>query len=112
MKICSNHIHYEVPLISTMSWNYYEYWCPYCDKHEGMMGAGKSVEETKQLKKRKELYEEATIDYRHAMGVLVCSETKWRGKWIKPENLPEEEKDRLAKIRETWKLNIKVEDLK
>ena len=110
MIICSNHEDYEVPLISTMSWNYYEFWCPYCDAHEGMMGAGESVDETEELKKRGELYEKATADYRHAMGVLVCSGTMWEGKMIDSKDLPQEEKDRLEKLR-TWELHKKIEEL-
>ncbi len=104
---------YEVPLIYTFSWNYYEYWCPYCDTHEGMMGAGENVEETKELKKRLKLFEEVTKDYIHAMGVLGCFSTKWKEEQIKPEDLPKEEKDRLQTIRDKgWELNKKVEDLK
>lgn len=111
MKICSSHQDYQVPLVSTMAWNYSEYWCPYCDKHEGMMGAGENVGETEELEKRGELYKKATEEYRHAIGVLVCVSTEWKGVQTKPEDLPQEEKDRLAKLR-TWKLNVKAEDLK
>lgn len=110
MKICSNHRDYEVPLISTMSWNHYEYWCPYCNEHEGFLGAGESVEETEELIKRLVLYEKATKDYRHAMGVLVCSKTTWEGEMINPGDLPQEEKDRLEKLR-NWELNKKAEEL-
>ncbi len=112
MKICSSHGEYQVPLIYTFSWSYYEFWCPFCDKHEGMMGAGEEVEETEELKKRSQLYEKATEKYRHAMGVLVCSSTEWEGVQTKPEDLPEKEKERLKKIREKgWELNKKIEDL-
>ncbi len=113
MKICSNHRDYEVPLIYTYSWNYNEFWCPYCDKHEGMLGAGEDVEETKELKNRLELYKKATEKYRTARGTLICSETQWKGKWVKPSELPKEEIERLKKIVSLgWKLNIKIEDLK
>ena len=113
MKICSEHRDYEVPLIYTYSWAYNEYWCPYCDKHEGMLGAGEEVPETKELKDRLELFKKATAEYRHAIGVSVCSGTTWKGEMIKPEDLPDEEKLRLKKIREEgWKLNMKIENLK
>lgn len=117
MKICSEHRqdenYYEVPLIWTYSWAYNEYWCPYCGKHEGMLGAGMDVKDTNELKKRKKLYEKATKEYRHAVGVSVCSGTTWKGEMIKPEDLPDEEKLRLKKIREKgWKLNVKAEELK
>ena len=110
MKICSNHRDYEVPLIYTYAWNYNEYWCSYCGCHEGMMGAGENVEDTPELKKRGELYKKATKEYLNARCTLICSETKWKGKRIKPSELPEEEIKRLRKF--TWELNKKIEDLK
>ena len=112
IRICSSHRDYEVPLIWTFSWNNYEYWCPYCDEHEGALGAGEIVEETEVLKKRLELYKKATKEYVHAMGVAVCVSTLWEGEQTKPKDLPEKEKERLKKIREKgWKLNKKIEDL-
>ena len=66
---------------------------------------------TNEKKYMDKLYEKATKEYRHAMGVLVCASTEWNGVQTKPEDLPQEEKDRLAKLR-TWKLNVKAEDLK
>lgn len=113
MKICSNHKDYEVPLIYTYAWMYYEYWCPFCGCHEGMLGAGENVKETVKLKKRLAIYKKATGEYRHAMGVLVCCSTGWEGVQTKPEYLPEKEKERLKKIREKgWELNKKAEELK
>ncbi len=112
MKICSNHQEYKVPLIYTFSWNSYEYWCPYCGCHEGMMGAGEDVEDSEELKERQKLYKEATKEYMDAMGVKVCVTTLWEGEQVKPEDLPDEEKERLNKIREKgWELNKKVEDI-
>ncbi len=113
MIICRNHIEYQVPLIWTFAWNGAEYWCPYCGSHTGAMGGGDKIEETEELKKRLELYEKATKEYINAIGVPTCVSTEWEGVQTKPEDLPEEEKERLSKIRkEGWKLNIKVEDLK
>ena len=112
MKICSNHPNYQVPLIYTYSWAYNEYWCPYCGCLEGMLGAGENVYETEELKKRLELYEKATDDYRHAMGVRICVSTMWKGEQTKPEDLPEEEKKRLSDLREKgWELNTKIEGI-
>lgn len=112
MKICSNHEEYKVPLIWTFAWPYNEYWCPYCDCHEGMLGAGENVEETEELKKRLELYEKATKEYLGARSTLICSELEWKGKRIKPSELPEEEIERCKKLLDSWKLNVKIEDLK
>lgn len=111
MKICSNHQDYLVPLIWTYSWNGAEYWCPYCDSHNGMLDVEVDHKFTEELEKRLKLYEKATEDYRHAMGVLVCASTEWKGVQTKPQDLPQEEKDRLAKLR-NWELNVKAEDLK
>ena len=112
MKICYGHSDYPVPLIFTFSWNYSEYWCPYCDSHKGLMDTGADAFNNEELRKREELYKEATKEYIHAMGVLVCSSTGWNGVQTKPEDLPQEEKDRLTEVRKTWKLNVKAEDLK
>ena len=113
MIICSNHQEYQVPLIYTFSWAYNEYWCPYCDKHEGAMGAGEDVEETEELKKRLELFKEASEEYRNELGTLICESTMWNGVRTKPDDLPEEEKNRLEEIRKKgWELNKKIEDLK
>ena len=77
-----------------------------------MMGAGEDVGETKELKKRFQLYKKATQEFRGARGTLICSETKWKGEWIKPSDLPKEEIERLQKIVKIgWKLNVKIEDL-
>ena len=112
IKICTAHQDYQVPLIYTFSWNHYEYWCPYCDVHEGMMGAGKDVQITKTLLDRKALYKKLTEDYIHAMGVAVCSATTWKGEVISPTDLPQEEKTRLAEIRKAWTFMKKAEEIK
>ena len=112
VKICSNHQYYKVPLIYTYAWNNYEYWCPFCGCHEGMLGAGDDVDDTEELKKRGKSYEKATEEYLHARSTLICSETKWEEKWIKPSELPEAEKKRLFELQDSWKLNRKVEEIK
>ena len=108
MKICRNHEDYPVPLIYTYAWNGSEYWCPFCGCHEGMLGAGMDVDETKELKKRAKLYEKATAEYLVSRCTLICSETTWKGKRIKPSELPKEEIERLRKLAKTWELNKKV----
>jgi hypothetical protein len=111
MKICSNHQDYQVPLIYTYAWNYYEYWCPYCGAHEELLGAGENVEDTLKLKDREKIYKKASEEVLGARSTLICSETTWEGKRIKPSELPKEEIERLRKLTETWKYNIKAEDL-
>ena len=115
MIICSNHRDeeelYEVPLIYTYAWDHNEYWCPYCGCHEGMLSAGVDVKETEELKKRLESYKEASKEFLNARCTLICIETKWKGKYIKPSELPIKERERLQKLTETWKYKIKIEDL-
>lgn len=108
ITICKGHQEYQVPLIWTFAFNGYEWWCPFCGAKGGMLGTGKEVEKTKVLDGRLKKYEELSKDYLHAMGVLSCAETKYNGKWIKPEDLPKGEKKRLAKIREKWKYQIRA----
>ena len=110
IKICAKHQDYRVPLIWTFAFMGAEYWCPYCGFAGSMLGSGIQVNESLELLKRKKAYEESTENYLHAQGTTYCSETKWKGKYIKPRDLPQEEKDRLAKIREEYKHNVKIED--
>lgn len=63
IKICSNHQEYQVPLIWTFKFRGAEFWCPYCGYQEGMFGAGTNVTQTDELKKRLELYKEASTKY-------------------------------------------------
>jgi len=106
--ICEDHQDFKVPLISTFAFNGCEWWCPYCGKKGGMLGTGEEVKETPVLKQRLKKYEEFSKEYLHSIGVLNCSETKYRGAWIKPEFLPESEKKRLDKIRKKWKYKVKL----
>lgn len=32
-RCCSNHPEYTVPVIFTLKWDYYEYWCPHCGRN-------------------------------------------------------------------------------
>ena len=110
IKICSNHEEYQVPLIWTFSFPGAEYWCPHCGYINGMFGAGEEVDETSELKKRLELFKKFSEGYLDAKGTQVCDRTKWKGKYIKPVDLPDEEKHRLINIVADWKYNIKIEE--
>ena len=109
IKICARHQDYQVPLIWTFSFPGAEYWCPYCGFRGGMFGSGMDFDETSELIKRKETYEKSSKEYLHAQGVTCCSKTKWKGKYIKPGDLPQEEKDRLEKIRDEHKYEVPIE---
>ncbi len=107
--ICPNH-EYQVPFISTMAFMGAEKWCPYCGHTTGIFHDGKEVDATPELIKRQVDYREVSKDFIHAKGVTHCSLTTWKGNAILPDQLPQEEKDRLAQIRGEWKYNIKIEE--
>ena len=109
IKICLGHEEYQVPLIFTFAWDNCEYWCPYCGCHGGMLGAGEQVSKTPELTKRKEAYTKATEEYLNARCILICSKTEYKGKRIKPSELPKEELERLRKIATSWELKKKIE---
>ena len=105
MKICPDHLENKTPLLWTFAFIGAEYWCHHCGYTAGMLGAGIDVDSTKELEEKLEKLKQSKEDgnigeYLHAHGVTCCSETKFNDEWIKPEDLPQEEKDRLAKIRE------------
>jgi len=108
MKICSGHSEYQTPLIWTFAFIGAEYWCPYCGYISGMLGAGTSVPETPELEERHNKFKEFSSDYLHAKGTQICAYTLWEGKKIKPFDLPQQEKDRLSKIIDEWRYNVKL----
>ena len=108
MKICRNNSDYEVPLIFTFSFPHAEYWCPYCGVNEGMLGAGEDVPFTKELGDRGKAYKKISKEYLHAQGATCCHSLIWEGKRISHGELPGKEQNRLAKIREDWKYDIKI----
>lgn len=112
IKICKEHQDYKTPLIWTFAFIGAEYWCAYCGFTGGMLGSGIMIKETPILLKRKKSYEKSTGEYLHANGITYCSKTKWKGELINPEELPQEEKDRLKKIREEFLYKVEVENHK
>jgi len=111
VRICSDHQDYQVPLISTCSFMGAEFWCPYCGFSGGVFGAGKFVPDSEELKTRHTRYKKFSSDYLHAVGVPHCSSTLFNGQWVKPNDLPEEEIDRLIKIKKDWKYETKIETI-
>lgn len=106
IRICSNHQEYQVPLIWTFSFPGAEYWCPYCGYTAGMFGAGERVARTPELEGRLMQYKEFSSEYLHAIGVRVCVGTTWKGRIIHPDELPQEEKDRLNEVVKNWEYEI------
>lgn len=54
IKVCENHPERETPLIFTMIFRGFEYWCPHCGYKGGFLGAGKNVPWTRELQNRLE----------------------------------------------------------
>ena len=103
IKICYNHQSEEqTPLIWTFAFPYAEYWCPYCGGRTGMLGGGQDVDTTEELKDRLSDYKKRSKIYLNANGTLNCAETKYRGKWIKPKDLPDPVKLKLIEESKSW----------
>lgn len=80
MLICSNHQQKEkTPLIYTFAFINAEYWCPSCGQTYGILGAGKVVEETKQLIERLKEYKKLSKKFLHAKGLLICAWFQYKG---------------------------------
>ena len=111
--LCDKHWHYQTPMIRTLAFMGAELWCPYCGNSTGWPFGEYAVEDvTEELKNRLAVYEVAARDYLLAYGIMTCVKTLWEGQWIKPEDLPQAEKDRLAAIREKgWKTEQKAEEI-
>lgn len=108
IKICDSHLdELKTPLIFTFAFIGAEFWCPYCGKISGMMGAGKNVKSTARLRNRLRRFNKLSKDYLRSKSLLVCSETLWNGKWIKPSEIPKEEIERLNTAAKNWKYNQK-----
>ena len=104
MKICTGHKGRKTPLIWTFVFPGAEYWCPYCGYRGGMFGAGDNVPVTEELKERAKHDEELARPYLQAIGWRSCSYMEFEGKTIKPDELPQTEKDRYLKTLAEWRL--------
>lgn len=111
IRVCKHHPEYIVPLIWTFAFPGAEYWCPYCGVKGGMLGTGISVDVTPELIEAEKRYEEFSSEFLHANGIKVCYTTNWMGEQIDPNDLPQEEKDRLKSIIENWQYEVKLENI-
>jgi len=108
IKVCGCEIDYQVPLIWTFAFIGAEYWCPFCGSSVGMMGAGEDVPITKELVERSKKYKEFSKEYLKAKSTKVCSSLVFDGKRISPDRLPDKEKERIDKVIEAWKYDVKL----
>jgi hypothetical protein len=67
-----------------------------------MFGSGENVESTKELRDLLKKYTKESKPFLRARSILVCSELKYRGKWIKPSELPEKVREKYKKVATSW----------
>lgn len=102
MIICDKHQGRMTPMLFTFAFPGAEYWCPYCGRTSGIIGAGETVEESKLLITIKLADAKRALPYLRAVGRKVAVQTKYRGKWIKPDELPAAEKARDSDHINHW----------
>lgn len=107
IDICPNHQDYQVPLIATFAFRGAECWCPHCGYTTGMFGNYEEVESTPELEERAKKFEKISKDFLYAMRVRSCRKMTWQGEMITPDELPQEEKDRIEKIKKEWEYGKK-----
>jgi hypothetical protein len=108
IRICKDHQdELQTPLIWTFAFRFNEYWCPYCGKNEGMLGAGEKVKSTPELRNRLISFRKLSEDFLDANCAQVCVSMEWEGKTITYDQLPQEEKDKKQKAIADWKYGQK-----
>ena len=111
IRICEEHDE-EVPLIWTFAFAGAEYWCPFCGYTGGMFGSGMIVKETPEIVRRGKYYRQLSKEFLDAKSTIACSSLVWKGKEISPDDLPQEEKDRVDKVASSWKYGQSFTELK
>lgn len=114
IRVCEKHQdEYVCPTLFTFAFKGHERWCPYCDNKMGMwQGEVKLISEKDPLVDRYAKYKKHYAQYLRAHGLTYSDGIMWNGVEIKPEELPTEELERCAQLRETgWKEKVKAEDL-
>lgn len=108
IRICTSHQkELRTPLIWTFAFPGAEYWCPYCGKNEGMLGAGEIVKSTPTLRNLLKRFKKLSKAYLDARAFRCCDQLKHDGKWIKPDQLPQEIKDQHEKAISEWRYKQK-----
>lgn len=108
IKICYGHQdEQQTPLIWTFAFNGAEYWCPYCGASTGMLGGGDDVPWTWRLHHRYLKYKKASRKYLNAHSILCSSYFRYKGKNIKPEEMPPTLRKYYEREAKKWKYKIK-----
>lgn len=108
ITVCSNH-EQPVPMIWTFAFPGSEFWCPECGSNRGAFDADK-IDATPELYKLKKQLIKSTEKYLDARSALTCDEIKYRGKWIKPKDLPPKVLQKYRDICEEFENNRKDKD--
>jgi hypothetical protein len=103
IKICRRHPERETPLIQTMAFRGAEYWCPWCGTAEGMMGAGRDVDETDELLAVRAADAALAKPYIRAIAARSASSVNHEGEWVCPQDLPDAVKAENAAAIAAWK---------
>ena len=108
IKVCSDHQEEQVtPLIWTSAFIGAEYWCPYCGNTSGVLGAGDNVDSTPELVNLLNAYKKRSKQYLRGNALKVCAMTKYKGKWIKPSELPARSKAFWHNKSLLWEYEVK-----
>lgn len=97
----------ETPLISTMAFNGYEYWCPFCGYQTGMMGYKNRITLTPVLEKKLLVYKIFSNEFLSATGSQVCSAREINGIRVSREDFtPEFLAQMNAIVEQGWKYYV------
>lgn len=112
IKICSQHRHYQVPLIWTFAFIGAEYWCPHCGCTGGMLGAGENSPMTPELLALQQTFTRLSKPYLKGLaftGRSGAEAVKHNGEWVKPEDLPAETRAAHEAAVAAWQYGQKPE---
>jgi len=114
MIICPKHKEeYKTVMVQTLAFKEAEAWCPFCGHTAAMpLGEYDTEEDTPQLQEMFIRYKHYAQQYLYAMSTKNGYKVEHEGEKIAPEDLPEEEKERIEKLIESWEYGKRVEEIK
>lgn len=103
VTICSFHQERPTQLIWTSAFPYKEFWCPACGATWGMFGAGKDAKWSWTIHNRYVADKKRSERFLNARGILICASKKYKGKWVKRNELPESYINYCKNVVKNWK---------
>lgn len=103
VTICPYHRERTTQLIWTFAFPYKEFWCPACGAKWGMMGAGDNAKWTPTIHDRYVKDKERSNRFLNAVSTLNCAYFKYKGKDIKPSEMPDKLRKYYKNIISKWK---------